>query len=249
MTDNEFRFTVELLREYSVASLKNAEELIEEASLLYERNHVARAYFLAVASIEEIGKALLAFDGQGRNLVDSAVTAKLRRSLEDHSQKIAAELIPVLSLNQNVREALIPVIDLMTHLTLGREPSMYTDIVYAESKVQLPRGVVRDVAAKDCVRLSKDCLSNARNHLAKEKPTARTRAEDQLFSMKSEQLKKMTNTEDFWWYYIEQCQAGNRDFAAAAIDYQRKYFSKGNEFKRANRSGSDIQSSPHEDER
>ena len=59
MTDNEFRFTVELLREYSVASLNNAEELIEEASLLYERNHIARAYFLAVASIEEIGKALL----------------------------------------------------------------------------------------------------------------------------------------------------------------------------------------------
>jgi hypothetical protein len=67
--------------------------------------------------------------------------------------------------------------------------------------------------------------------------------------MKSEQLKKMTNTEYFWWYYIEQCQADNRDFAAAAMDYQRKYFSKGNEFKRANRSGSDIQSSPHEDER
>jgi AbiV family abortive infection protein len=33
----------------------NAEELLEEASLLFNNGHSARAYFLAVASIEETG--------------------------------------------------------------------------------------------------------------------------------------------------------------------------------------------------
>ena len=244
MADNEFRFTVELLREYSAASISNAAELVEEASLLYERSHTARAYFLAVASIEEIGKALLAFDGQGRNLADSAVTSKLRRRMEDHSEKIAAAFIPVLLSSQGIRETLMPAIDLMVHLTRGREPSMYADIVYSESKVQLPRSVVRDVAAKDCIRLSKDCLFNAKKHLAEETPRARTRAEDQLFAIKSEQLKKMVNTEGFWWYYVAQCQAGNRDFAIAAIAYQRKYFSKGKVFENANRDRPDTQSCP-----
>jgi len=238
MTDNEFRFTVELLREYSAASLSNATELVEEASLLYEQGHVARAYFLAVASIEEIGKALLAFDAQGRNLADSAVTAKLRRAMEDHSQKIAAAFSPMLLSNPNTREVLMPVIDLMIHLTLGREPSMYADILYAESKVQLPRSIVRDVASKDCIRLSRDCLSNARKYLA-ETPRDRTRVEDQLFAMKLEQFKKIFNKQDFWWYYIAQCEIGNRDFAASVITYQREYLSKGNSFERTNRNGSD----------
>lgn len=242
MANKEFRFTVELLREYGAASLSNAAELVEEASLLYERGHAARAYFLAVASIEEIGKALLEFDGQGRNLADSAVTSKLRRRMEDHSEKIAAAFIPVLLSSQNIRETLMPAIDLMVHLTRGREPSIYADIVYAESKVQLPRSVVRDVAAKDCIRLSKDCLSNAKKHFAEETPRTRTRAEDQLFAIKPEQLKKMVNTEGFWWYYVAQCQAGNRDFSAAAIAYQREYFAKGKAFEGANKNRSDIQS-------
>lgn len=239
MTDGKFRFTVDLLQEYSLASLNNAAELIEEASLLYERGHIARAYFLAVASIEETGKAWLAFDGQGRNLTDSAVTSKLRRAIEDHHQKIAAAFLPILLLEPDSGEALLPVIELMTHLTCGREPSMYVDITYPESKVQLPRGVVRDVAAKDCSRLSRDCLANAQSHLAREKPRARTLDEDRLFSMKSEQLKKIVNIEGFWWYYITQCEAGNRDFAAAVITYQREYLSKGKTFECVNTNESD----------
>jgi AbiV family abortive infection protein len=242
MANKEFRFTVELLREYSAASLTNAAELVEEASLLYEQGHVARAYFLSVASIEEIGKALLAFDGQGRNLADSAVTGKLRRAMEDHSQKIAAAFIPVLLCSQDIREVLMPAIDLMIHLTRGREPSMYVDIVYGKHKVQLPRCVVRDTAAEDCIRLARNCLSNAQKHISEEKPRTPTRVEDQLFALKSEHLRKMVNREDFWWHYIAQCQAGNRDFAAAAIAYQREYFAKGKAFEGANKNRSDTQS-------
>jgi AbiV family abortive infection protein len=226
----EFKFTVELLTEYSAAALQNAAELLEEASLLYEKGHAARAYFLAVASIEETGKSLQAFDAQGRNLADSAVTSKLRRSMGDHQQKITAAFTPILLASPNIREAVMPAVKLMTHLMHGREPSMYTDIRYPESKIQAPSTMVRDVAAKDCIRLARDCLTHARKHIAEKKPDVRSPAEDRLYSMKSSQFQEMLNTEGFWWHYIMQFEAGNIDFAAAAVAYQRDYFSKGKTF-------------------
>ena len=232
MADSEFRFTVDLLREYSAAALQNAGELLEEASLLYANGHAARAYFLAVASVEETGKALQAFDAQGRNLGDSAVTAKLRRAMEDHSQKITAAFTAMLQASQNIRDAVMPAVDLMIHLKRGREPSMYTDIRYEESKLNVPTVLVRDVAARDCVQLARDCLAHARRHISEKKPQARSRAEDELFAMKSGQFQKVANTEGFWGYYIAQLESGNQDFAAAAVAYQRDCVSKGKTFKR-----------------
>ena len=64
------KMTADLLRAYSEAALRNADELLVEASLLRDHGHMARAYFLAVACIEEAGKALHAFDAQNRNLSD-----------------------------------------------------------------------------------------------------------------------------------------------------------------------------------
>lgn len=231
VAEYEFRFTLDLLREYSAAALQNASELLEEASLLYANGHPARAYFLAVASIEETGKALQAFDAQGRNLGDSAVTAKLQRAMEDHSQKITVALTAMLLTSPNIREAVMPVLDLMIHLKRGREPSMYTDIHYDSSKVQIPGAVVRDVAARDCVRLARHCLTYARKHIAERKPETRSRDEDQLFAMKSRQFQKIANTEDFWWYYIAQLESGKQDFAATVVEYQRKFLLKGKTFK------------------
>lgn len=231
-TTSEFRFTVDLLREYSAAALQNASELLGESTLLYANGHAARAYFLAVASIEETGKALQAFDAQGRNLGDSAVTAKLRRAMEDHSQKITAAFTAMLQASSNISDAVMPAVNLMIHLKLGREPSMYTDFNYEESKVNTPTAMVRDVAARDCVRLALDCLTHARKHIAEMKPQTRSRADDQLFAMKSGQFLKMVNTEGFWWYYIAQLESGKQDVAAAAVEYQRDFVSKDKTFKR-----------------
>lgn len=231
MVAPEFRFSVDLLREYSRAALQNAGELLEEAALLYENGHAARGYFLAVASIEETGKALQAFDAQGRNLGDSAVTAKLRRAMEDHSRKITAAFTAMLLASSNLRNAVIPTVNLMIHLERGREPSMYSDIRYESSTVQTPAAMVRDSAAKDCVRLARECLTHARKHIAEKKPEVRSQAEDQLFAMKTGQFQKIANTEGFWWYYISQLEAGKRDFAAAVVEYQEDFASKGKTFK------------------
>lgn len=232
MADSDFRFTVDLLRDYCTAALQNASELLEEASLLFSNGHSARAYFLAVASIEETGKALLAFDAQGRNLRDSAITAKLRKAMEDHSQKITAAFTAMLIASPNIRDAVMPLVDVMIHLKRGREPSMYTDIRYGESNVQIPAAMVRDVAARDCVQLARDCLVHTQNHIAKEKPEIRSRAEDELFAMKQGLFQEMANTEGFWWYYIARLESGERDFAAAAVAYQRDFVSKGIAFQR-----------------
>ena len=86
MAEPAFRFSVELLREYCGAAIQNAGELIEEASLLSVNGHAARAYFLAVASIEETGKALHALDAQGRNLGDSAVTVTATKTIREMSR-------------------------------------------------------------------------------------------------------------------------------------------------------------------
>ena len=72
------KMAAELLRSYSEAALHNSDELLVESSLLHDHGHNARAYFLAVACIEEAGKALLAFDAQNRNLSDPAVCTKLK---------------------------------------------------------------------------------------------------------------------------------------------------------------------------
>jgi AbiV family abortive infection protein len=228
---DSFRFTVELLREYCTAALRNASELLEEATLLSAHGHVARAYFLAVASIEETGKALQAFDAQGRNLADSAVTAKLKRAMEDHSQKISAAFSAWLLASPNTRDAVLPAVDLMIHLKRGREPSMYTDIHSKSSKVKVPGAMVRDIAAKDCIRLAGNCLTYAQKHVAEKTPEPRTRAQDQLFAMKLGQFQKIANTEDFWWYYIAQLESGNQGLAEAVIEYQKEYMMKGKQFK------------------
>ena len=52
----KLRIDMRLLDLYS-ACLKNADELLKEAGLLFEAHHHARAYFLAFTAMEELGKS------------------------------------------------------------------------------------------------------------------------------------------------------------------------------------------------
>ena len=230
---SKINLTPQLLREYGDAAIRNASDLLEEASLLGANAHWARAYFLAVAAIEETGKALLAFDAQGRNLLDPTVTTKLKRSMEDHPSKIRAAFTGWLAASPIVRDVVLPMVDLMIHLQQGREPSMYTEIRADTNTVQLPADVVRETAARDCIRLASDCLTHARRHMAETTPQRRTRAEDRLYAMKTTQFQKIANTKDFWWYYIAQLESGQKDFAQAVVQYRKEFFIKGQQFKGA----------------
>jgi AbiV family abortive infection protein len=217
------QMTTDLLRSYSTAALCNADELLVESSLLHQHGHNARAYFLAVACIEEAGKALLAFNAQNRNLSDPAVCTKLKADMENHAQKITCALGAWALSRPDPRKELKVALDLIIALKRGREPSMYTDLRTDPDRVQTPQGVVRATAARDCIRLAENSLNYAHRHVREETPIKFTAAHDRLFTMKSGKLKATLDTEDFWWYYIARVEVGQRDMAEAVLGYERDH--------------------------
>lgn len=225
------KMTPELLVTYSKGALCNADELLREASLLHEHGHMARAYFLAVACIEEAGKALLAFDAQNRKLSDPAVCTKLKSTMENHAQKINHALGIWAMSRPDPRKELEVALDLIFHLSHGREPSMYTDLRANPDRVQTPSEIVRAQAARDCVRLAKNCLAHAHRHVSEKEPAKFTSAQDKLFTMKSAKFREMLNTEDFWWYYIARMEAGQLDTAEAVLGYERDHIKTGTQFR------------------
>lgn len=219
---------LEDLEAYAAAAIENAQELSDEATLLFEHQRFARAYFLSVAAIEETGKALLAFDAQGRNLSDPAVVSKIRRSLADHSAKIRAAFLGFLF--SDPRKNAEIAVKLIVQLQRGREPSMYTD-QSRDGTIKTPSKMVNERAALDCVRLSQHCLASGRNHLATTKPIQRTRVEDQVFALKSSDYLALANKEDFWWYYISKLESGQLSYAEAVAQYRQDYSLRGKEFR------------------
>jgi AbiV family abortive infection protein len=225
------RLTVDLLRAYGQAALDNASALHAEAALLLEHKRFSRAYFLGVAAVEETGKAAQAFDAQGRNLDDADVRLRIVEDLRSHKSKITSAFIPWLLGGNQTEAAVRTAVELIGHLRRGREPAMYTDISGDPLEVRLPSVLVREVAAKDCVRLAGDCLANARHFISSRNPTKRTSAEDRFFSMKPQERKKLMNAEDFWWFYIAEMEKGRQDFAAAAVEYRDSFLATSKRFR------------------
>lgn len=200
----------EILLKLSVASLSNATALVEEADALLSGEHFARAYFLAVAAIEEVGKSALAFGAAGRNLADRQVLKKTWNILLDHKSKIIAAFGPSLSLTQreNMKEALDASLELMGSLRLGREPSMYTDVL-ANGAIQNPKDLVRPVAARDAVRLAQHCLARAKQHQANNEPTSTTAASDFFYTLSSSKIQEIIGQDEFSPFYLERINGGN----------------------------------------
>ena len=228
--NRDYELTPALLEQYRDAALKNAATLLEEASILLAHQHFARAYFLAVAAVEEIGKSVQAFDGIGRNLKDSAVSTRLKLQFEDHSQKITSAFLPWLLATPNLRDEVMGFVNTMIDVKNGREPSMYTEI-HDGTKVVTPEAAVRSSVAENCVRLAERILSYTRPHVTQSQPKVITRVQDAFFAMKPGVFQKMTKSADFWEYYISRKQAGDNALETAVTEYNRLYFSKSVKFK------------------
>ena len=151
--------------------------------------------------------------------------------MEDHPSKINSAFSAWIIASANVREAVRPAVNLTIALTHGREPSMYTDIRSDTGEVQRPSEVVREIAATDSVRLAVQCLEHARLHVTNKHPTPPTQVEDELFAMKRTQYLEIANTEDFWWYYVAELEAGRKDWAAAVVTYRREFVLKDRQFR------------------
>ena len=220
-----------LLEAYQTAAMSNAGDLLAEARALLAAGHCARAYFLSVAGIEEIGKAVQAFAGRGRKLSNPAICTKLQTDFESHSAKITSAFTPWLLDNPNLRSEIMNYISLMVDVKLGREPAMYTDINPETGQVLSPNVVVRPAAAADIVRLAGVVLDKAKEYLSINQPPSATQIDDEFFAMGTTTSKKLTNTGDFWEYYIDRAEAGEKDLGAAAVEYRKQFVNKGRLYK------------------
>lgn len=224
----EFRFNSDMLSDLSHAAFENAAQLISEAKLLLSNQANSRAYFLAVAAIEEIGKAYICFDSISRNLQDSAVTAKVKKMIESHSSKINSAFHASIQSASDPRTELETAIDLMINLGNGREPSMYTDINYLDSKIYTPTQAVREKAANDCVRLAEHCYSRTLIYTQNKVQTEKSKYDDQVFGINSNTYNKMLSNEDYWWYLLDNF---DKNHSEVTVRYHQKYLSKGKRYK------------------
>ena len=229
-----FRFTTEILKELTEASIKNAEQLLREAKLILEYEYLPRAYFLSVAAIEEVGKAYLCFESTTRNLNDSAVTSNIIKSIENHSNKINAAFHTSILTSKDPRAAIQSAVDLMIDLKNGREPSMYTDINYINSKIYTPHSAISNRAAKDSVRLAEQCYLKTKHYIDSVKPSEKSKVDDAVFGLKKKTFTKILELEDFWWFLIENMEANKLNHNEAIIEYNREYLSKNKVFKARN---------------
>lgn len=229
--DRKYELTAELLSEYRNASLVNAQALLEEAALLLAHGHHARAYFLAVSSVEEAGKAVQAYEGLGKNLRDPAVTQRLKLQFEDHSQKVTSAFSPWVQATPDIREQIMDFVKMMVDLQFGREASMYTDIHAEKVIVTTPQKQIRKEAATDCVRLAGRVLAYVRPYAEQAQLKTTTRLQDSFFALRPTVFQKMANTADFWWYYIAQMEQGKAALESAAVDYNNNYLCKGKLFR------------------
>ena len=204
------KLSKQTLLKLSAAALGNAVALVSEAEALLASEHFARAYFLAVASVEEVGKSALAFNAAGRNLDDQQVVKKTWNNLLDHKSKIIAAFGPSLQLTQkdNLTEALETSLELMGDLRRGREPSMYTSIL-ADGSVQCPKEIVRPVAARDAVRLAQHCLARAQQHLPNKEPQATSVASDYFYTLSGTKIQEIMAQPEFSSFYMARIQGGD----------------------------------------
>lgn len=222
-----YNLTSELLRQYRDAALANAESLLEEADLLLSNGHLARAYFLAVSCIEEVGKSVLAFEGLGKNLTDPAIQQRLKLSFEDHSQKVTYAFVPWLQAIADLRDRVMEFTDIMVAIQFGRMAAMYTDINAERATVTTPEMQVRERAASDCVRLARAVMTHARPYAKQVQPKQATKEHDALFSMKPSTYRKIVNDEAFWRYHISRIEQRQSAFDANVVEYKRTYLDKG----------------------
>lgn len=222
-------FDESLLRQYETAALKNASELLAEAELLLINKHFARAYFLSVAAIEEVGKASIAFVGRGRKLKSPGVQRQINLDLRDHSKKITAAFSSSLkNLSANdLRDNLLKITNYGIALKDGREPSMYTD-VDNESSVRSPSEMVRPEAATDCVRLAKLCLRDTGAFQADNQPAPFSIWQDRWYELGAK-ASKVWQCEDFGEYLehmLDQHPVDADYLPRAIVTYYDSYFIK-----------------------
>lgn len=226
-----YSLTKDLLNKYIESALQNAADLLEEASFLLKNEYYPRAYFLACASLEETGKAYIAFSALGRNLRNPGVQTAVKMVFESHPPKIVSALVCLIRQGNISAQTIQKFLDLSLSLQYGREQTLYVDITDDE-KITLPKIVTRPKAAFDCIRLAKDALDSTSNYLATNKPDAFSSYYDKIIGISTERISKILNTKDFWELYINSLSKNEEssDFVVAITKYHDEYYCKSRRF-------------------
>lgn len=220
-----------LLKGFRKAAVENARELQYEAALLLKYNHYSRAYFIATAAIEEIGKAVQAFDALGRNVRDPEVSTRVRLNFQDYSKKLAAAVFPWLLNDPKSREKVTTFIDGLIEAKNSSEPALFVGIEPQDMKLHIPFSEISPRLAKECVEMAQTIFSYAALHVLDSHHKIRTKAEDDFFVMKPSSILEMSSGADFWQYYIACMKSGDAAFEAALMDYTKKYIAKNEKFR------------------
>lgn len=236
-----YQLTTALLRGYRKAAVDNARELLYEATLLLRNNHFARGYFLSVTAVEEIGKAVQAFDALGRNVSDPEVSVRVRLNFEDYPKRIIAAAFPLMQMAPELRADVVPFFEMLIESKRSSEPALYMGIDPHSARITSPNALVSPYKAERTRRLAQLIFDYAAPHVMDSPPKLRTRAEDEFFAMKSAVLVSMTHNADFWQYYASVMKNGDVAFEAAVSDYSKKYVARDRKFR------DEIGPEPHAD--
>lgn len=78
---------LELLRELSIKSFENAEELYIEANILFNNGKYSRAFFLAQIAGEELGKHVICIGGLGNYIEGEFNFSRFQKRFLNHKEK------------------------------------------------------------------------------------------------------------------------------------------------------------------
>jgi AbiV family abortive infection protein len=217
----DYLLSSKLLRGFRDAAIDNARELLHEASLLRSHHHHARAFFAARIAIEEIGKAVQAFDALGRNINDPAVSARVIDNFDDHEKKLWAAAFPLMQREPGQRDDVTALIESMISARMDTETALRTAIDPLSDPlgpcVNAPGTRVSAAQAGRWVDLARSIFSHAEAYVYS--PTKiRTRAEDDAFALKPAALLAST---EFWNFYIARMNAGDAAFDKAVEAFRR----------------------------
>jgi AbiV family abortive infection protein len=225
--EKNYNISISLLQKYSEHALQNAQDLLNEAQLLSTHKHYARAYYLACLSLEETGKACLAWSAQGRNLANEGLHKTLKNIFELHPMKIfyAFYCWALMSPKQFTSTKAMP--ELQLHLISGREKSMYVD-VNADNSISFPSKVVRPKAAVDCIDIAHKCFIATKYYIANNAPPKHSSTDDKFFCLKHEKTYAMIQKEDFFHYLIDHIRPESfvQDFIKCVVIYHDNFYCK-----------------------
>ena len=228
--DRKYTLTIELLKSYKENAIKNSILLIGEAKILLNNKMLPGAYFLACVSIEEGGKALLAFNSVNRNLSNPAVQHVLKMEFETHSAKIVMGLSSLMRKGGTGSENVDYFLDLDLDLYAGREKSLYADI-NDDNTLTLPETLVPPEVASDSVRLAENALAATIDYISRNQPPKFSNCDDKAYVVsKQSGFQKMMSMPDFLKFYMDimkSMQYNSEDHFSVTISrYWDEYFSK-----------------------